>query len=129
MPPALQSRIAHAITVYTGQARPRLGVTSPLVLAATEGSALPEPGDEPDTPATVETQDLGDSPAILGEPAEPAKGVSGLLHVEAEALSAGGSYFAREAVIALNRREARSYRLRLWRRGARVLFPALEDTR
>jgi hypothetical protein len=104
-------------------------VTSPLVLAATEGRALPGPGDEPDTPATVEMQDLGDSPAILGEPAEPAKRVSGLLHVEAEAVSAGGSYFAREAVIVLNRREARPYRFRLWRRGARVLFSTLEEVR
>ncbi len=77
----------------------------------------------------VEMQDLGDSPAILGEPAEPAKRVSGLLHVEAEAVSAGGSYFAREAVIVLNRREARPYRFRLWRRGARVLVPALEEAR
>jgi general secretion pathway protein K len=133
MPPALQSRIAHAITVYTGRARPRLGVTSPLVLAATEGSALAEPADEPgdeaDLPATVETPTLGGSPAVLGEPAEPARGFSGLIHIEAEAMSAGGSHFAREAVIALNRRGALPYRIRLWRRGVRVLFPALEETR
>ncbi len=129
MPPELQNRIADAITVYTGQARPRRGVTSPLVLAATEGRALPEPGDEPDTPATVETEDLRDSPAILGEPAEPTRGSSGLIHIEAEALSAGGSHFAREAVIALERRGALPYRLRLWRRGPRVLFPALDEAR
>ena len=137
MPPELQRRIADAITGYTGQARPRRGVTSPLVLAATEGSALAEPLDEPaDQPAdranltaTVEIPTLGGSPVVLGEPAEPTRGFSGLLHIEAEALSDGGSYFAREAVIALNRREALPYRLRLWRRGARVLFPALEDTR
>jgi len=133
MPPALQNRIADAITVYTGQARPRLGVTSPLVLAAIEGSALAEPAGEPadeaNLPATVETPTLGGSPVVLGEPAEPTRGFSGLIHIEAEALSDGGSYFAREAVIALNRREALPYSLRLWRRGARVLFPAPEEAR
>ncbi len=131
MPPALQSRIAHAITVYTGQARPRLGVTSPLVLAATEGSVLAEaePGDEADIPATDEAPELGDRPAVLREPDEPMKAFSGLLHIEAEAVNAGGSHFAREAVIALERRKALSYRLRLWRRGARALFPVLEEAR
>ena len=137
MPPELQNRIAEAITVYTGQARPRRGVTSPLVLAATEGVVLDEPVDEPpDEPAgragltaTVEVPTLGGSPIVLDEAAEPSRGFSGLLHIEAEALSDGGSYFAREAVIALNRRDALSYRLRLWRRGTRVLFPVPEEAR
>ncbi|MHA1527682.1 MAG: hypothetical protein ACTSVG_01575, partial [Alphaproteobacteria bacterium] len=71
----------------------------------------------------------GGSPVVLGEPSEPARGFSGLIHIEAEALSDGGSHFAREAVIALNRREAAAYRLRLWRRGVRVLFPAPEEAR
>ena len=39
------------------------------------------------------------------------------------------TYFAREAVIALNRCQASPYRLRLWRRGNRVLFSTLEDDR
>ena len=131
MPPELQNRIAEAITVYTGQARPRRGVTSPLVLAAIEGGVLDEaePEDEADISATDEPPVLGDSPAILREPDEPMRASSGLLHIEAEALSAGGAHFAREAVIALERRGALSYRLRLWRRGARVLFPAPVDAR
>ena len=131
MPPGLQNRIADAITVYTGQAQPRRGVTSPLVLAAIEGGVLAEaePGYEADIPATDETPVLGDSPAILREPDEPMTAFSGLLHIEAEAVSAGGSHFAREAVITLNRRRELSYRLRLWRRGARVLFPAPVDAR
>jgi general secretion pathway protein K len=137
MPPDLQNRIAPAITVYTGQARPRRGVTSPLVRAATEGSALAEPldetadepADEANLPATVEMPTLGGAPVVLGEPAQPTRGFSGLIHIEAEALSAGGSHFAREAVISLNRREGLPYRLRLWRRGARVLFPAPEEAR
>ncbi len=137
MPPALQNRIAEAITVYTGQPQPRRGVTSPLVLAAIEGVVLDEPVDEPpDEPAgqasltaTVEAPTLGGSPAVLDEAAEPSRGFSGLIHIEAEALSDGGSYFAREAVIALSRRDALSYRLRLWRRGARVLFPVPEEAR
>jgi general secretion pathway protein K len=137
MPPELQNRIAEAITVYTGQPRPRLGATSPLVLAAIEGSVLDEPADEPAVEpaggarltATVEAPTLGGSPVVLDEAAESARGSSGLLHIEAEALSDGGSYFAREAVIALNRREAGAYRLRLWRRGARVLFPAPAEAR
>ena len=135
MPPALQNRIAEAITVYTGQPQPRRGVTSPLVLAATEGSVLDEPADEPaEVPAasltaTVEAPTLGGSPAVLGEAAKPTRGVSGLIHIEAEALSDGGSHFAREAVIALERRGALSYRLRLWRRGARVLFPVPDQAR
>ena len=137
MPPELQNRIAEAITVYTGQARPRRGVTSPLVLAATGGVVLDEPLDEPaDEPtgrapltATVEAPTLGGSPMVLSQPAEPMRAFSGLLHIEAEALSDGGSYFAREAVIALERRGALSYRVRLWRRGARVLFPVTEEVR
>ncbi len=137
MPPELQNRIAEAITVYTGQARPRRGVTSPLVLAATEGSVLDEPVDEPaEAPAgetrltaTVEKPTLGGSPVVLDEAADPARRSSGLLHIEAEALSDGGSYFAREAVIALKRRGALPYQLRLWRRGVRVLFPAPEEAR
>jgi len=135
MPPELQNRIAAAITVYTGQARPRRGVTSPLVLAATEGSVLAEdepadePADEANLPATVETPTLGGSPVVLGEPAESTRGSSRLIHIEAEALSDGGSHFSREAVIALERRGVRPYRLRLWRRGPRVLFPALDEAR
>ncbi|MFQ5567893.1 MAG: general secretion pathway protein GspK [Paracoccaceae bacterium] len=131
MPPALQNRIAEAITVYTGQARPRSGVTSPLVLAAIEGGVLAEaePGDEADIPATGETPELGDRPAVLREADEPMRAFSGLLRIEAEAISAGGSHFAREAVIALERRRELSYHLRLWRRGARVLFPVPEQAR
>ncbi len=135
MPPELQNRIADAITVYTGQARPRRGVTSPLVLAATEGSVLAEdepadePADEANLPATVETPTLGGSPVVLGELAESTRGSSRLIHIEAEALSDGGSHFSREAVIALERRRALPYRLRLWRRGPRVLFPALDEAR
>ncbi len=130
MPPELQNRIAEAITVYTGQPQPRRGVTSPLVLAAIEGGTLAEPVDEPADEADEETPALGDSPSVLREAAaEPARRFSGLIHIEAEALSAGGAYFAREAVIALNRRQALPYRLRLWRRGTRVLFSALEDAR
>jgi general secretion pathway protein K len=137
MPPALQRRIADAITVYTGLAWPRSEVTSPLVLAATEGRMPTEPVDEPaDEPAegasltaTVEKPTLGGSPVVLDEPAEPASGFSDLIHIEAEALSDGGSYFAREAVIALESYEALPYRLRLWRRGTRVLFPAQEEAR
>ena len=72
---------------------------------------------------------LGGSPMVLSQPAEPMQAFSGLLHIEAEALSDGGSYFAREAVIALERRGALSYRVRLWRRGARVLFPVTEEVR
>ena len=59
-----------------------------------------------------ETPVLGDRPAVLREPDEPMKAFSGLLHIEAEAVSAGGSHFAREAVVALERRRALSYRLR-----------------
>ena len=100
-----------------------------LVLAEPVDEPADDPVDKANLTATVEIPTLGGSPIVLGEPAEPTRGFSGLLHIEAEALSDGGSYFAREAVIALNRREALPYRLRLWRRGARVLFPALEDTR
>jgi hypothetical protein len=137
MPQGLQNRIAGAITVYTGRAQPRRGVTSPLVLAAIEGGGLDEPADEPvDEPAggagltaTVERPTLGGSPVVLDEAADPARRSSGLIRIEAEALSDGGSYFAREAVIALNRRGDLPYQLRLWRRGVRVLFPAPEEAR
>lgn len=127
MSPALYNRIADAITVYTGRASPGIEAASPLVLAAIEGREFAEPDDVQDVRANGETLALGDSPAVLGESAESTKGVSGLVHVEAEALSAGGSYYAREAVMALHRRKGLAYSLRLWRRGARVLFPALEE--
>ncbi len=108
-------------------------MTSPLVLAAIEGGVVPEAGEEAGEetglPVSDEPPALDDRPAVLSAPAESVTAGSGLLHIEAEALSAGGSYFAREAVIALNRREALPYRLRLWRRGARILFPAPEEAR
>jgi general secretion pathway protein K len=129
MPEGLQGRIAHAITVYTGEAQPRPGSAPPLVVAATEGRVLDETGDEPALPETDEARELGDSPALPGDSAEPSRVVSGLLHIEAEAVSAGGAHFAREAVVALERRKALAYTLRLWRRGARVLFPAPENVR
>jgi general secretion pathway protein K len=132
MPRDLLNRIADAITVYTGEARPRSAVAPPLVLAATEGRRLGETGGEPESedelPTTSEAPVLGDRPAALSTPAEPMKVFSGLLRIEAEAMSAGGSHFAREAVVALERRKLLAYRLRLWRRGSRVLFPALAAT-
>ncbi len=129
MSQVLYNRIAPAITVYTARASPKIEAASPLVLAAIEGREFVEPEDVEDIAASDETQALDDRPAALGEPAEPAKGFSGLLRVEAEGLSAGGSHFAREAVIVLSRRKALAYRLRLWRRGARALFPVPEDAR
>jgi general secretion pathway protein K len=137
MPPELQSRIADAITVYTGEARPRPGSASPLVLAAIQGRPLDEaegdpanePANEAQNPTTAEPQVIGDSPVVLNAPAEPMTAFSGLLHIKAEAVSAGGSHFAREAVVALERRKVFAYRLRLWRRGARVLFPASDQAR
>ncbi len=132
MPRALPGRIADAITVYTAIASPRPGAASPLALAAIEGREFVEPGDVEDVSETVETLALGNRPAVLSEPAEPAEAARGsprVLHIEAEAVSAGGSYFAREAVIALDRRETLGYRLRLWRRGTRVLFPVPEEAR
>ena len=58
----------------------------------------------------------------MNAPAEPVTTRTGLLHIEAEALSAGGSYFARDAVVALNRRDPLNFQLRLWRQGPWVLF-------
>jgi general secretion pathway protein K len=125
MPPDLLNRIAGGITVYTGLAQPRQGPASPLVLAAIEGRLV----EEGDTPATLEAQDLGDRPAAIGETEEPAGIASGLLRIEAEAMSASGSYFAREAVVALTLGKTQPYRIRLWRRGRRVLFPVMNDVR
>jgi len=130
MSPALYSRIAGAITVYTGRPSPKIAAASPLVLAASQGREFVEPADGEDDPATGETPALGDRPTALGESAEPAKGFSGLIRIEAEARSAGGSYYAREAVIMLGGgKGGPAYRLRLWRRGERVLFPAAHEAR
>ena len=87
MPPELQNRIAEAITVYTGQARPRRGVTSPLVLAATGGVVLDEPLDEPaDEPtgrapltATVAAPTLRRSPPVPTQPPAPLRPSAGLV--------------------------------------------------
>ena len=124
---ALYSRIAGAITVYTGRASPKIEAAPPLVLAAIEGREFVEPEDAEDVPAAGETPAMADSPAVLGETTESTTSGSGLIRVEAEALSAGGSYYAREAVMVLGRRTGLAYQLRLWRRGARVLFPASQD--
>lgn len=123
----LQRRVAGAITVYTGDAAPKSQSMPPLALAATEGR-VPDQTEAPsaDTEGN-ETPVLGDSPNLLGEPAEPAQVISGLLHIEAEAVSAGGAHFAREAVVALEHSRDPSYSLRLWRRGVRELFPVPED--
>jgi len=123
----LQRRIADSITVYTGEARPRSNAMSPLVLAATEERVLGGADDQAANPVADETPVLGDSPVRLGAPEEPTRVISGLLHIEAEAVSAGGAHFAREAVVALERRRELSYSLRLWRRGIRVLFPVSDD--
>ena len=123
----LQRRLAEAITVYSGQARPRSQAMPPLVLAAIEGrtldDAVPEPEDAPADDAPV----LDETPTPLSEADEPMQTRSGLLHIEAEALSAGGAHFAREAVVGLQRRTGFSHHLRLWRRGVRVLFPISDD--
>ncbi len=132
MPPQLYRQIAPAITVYTGQPRPRAEVASPLVVAATEGRVIADAdGGSGGGAISVEVESaepLGDSPEAMGEPGEVQARVSGLLRIEAEALSAGGSYFAREAVVALSGRGLPPYRLRLWRRGARTLFPIDHET-
>ena len=122
----LLRQVAHAITVYTGEAGPRSEALTPLVLAAIEGRVL---GGEPEDAAGDESEVvLSENPSLLGEPAEPMQVFSGLLHIEAEAVSAGGAHFAREAVVALERRKALSYHLRLWRRGDRILFPVPSET-
>lgn len=132
MPRALHNRIAGSITVYTGEAQPRPSAALPLSLAAIEGRALTDTGDgsadDGGILTAAEAAELGDSPTVIGATEEPARAFSGLLHIEAEAVSAGGSHFAREAVVALERRRAFAYRLRLWRRGTRVLFPALDQS-
>ena len=93
------------------------------------GDRANEPVNGAENPPTAEPQVLGDSPLVLNAPAQPMTAFSGLLHIEAEAVSAGGSHFAREAVVALERRKTLAYRLRLWRRGVRVLFPASDQAR
>jgi general secretion pathway protein K len=123
MPPALLNRIAGGVTVYTGLAQPRPGVASPMVPAAIEGRQV-EDGDTPEIP---DVGVVGDQPTAIGETEEPAGRASALLRIEAEALSAGGSYFAREAVIALTRGKTQPYQTRLWRRGVRILFPVTQE--
>jgi len=137
MPAELVERLGPAITVYTGEPRPRSASMPALVRAAMAGlddsaaAGDESTGQTADTatqrragPAPVGEQDLGDSPAILDEAGDGQGARSGLVRIEAEAATEGGAYFAREAVVTLRGRGDRPYRLRLWRRGVRSLFPA-----
>lgn len=119
--PELLARIAPSLTVYTGRARPVLASAPPLVRLALDANAstAPAPFSAPRAPLAR----LSDTPALLvAPPGEAARG-SGLYRIHAEALSAGGAHFTREAVIALKTRAAPvPYEVRLWRPGPRRLF-------
>ncbi|HSF94353.1 MAG TPA: hypothetical protein VLA52_04940 [Thermohalobaculum sp.] len=125
--PDLQRLLASSITVYTGQPRPRSAQISPLVGAAIEGRADVDLDAAEPVPELGQLDELGDNPAAFGEPDEPAGVASPLVHIEAEAATAGGTFYAREAVIALNNRGDPPYQIRLWRRGVRSLFPVASE--
>lgn len=121
MSPGLWARVAPELTVYTGVARPVHAAASPLVRAALDGESVIAAGDGAG-PASGGIAD-GDTPSIIADPAAPTGQVSGLMRVQAEALSAGGAHFARDAVVGVYDRLGVSYQVRLWQRGERRLFP------
>ena len=116
VPPALIARVSDALTVFTGRARPSFGVNSPILRAALGRPPL-EPFEERQPIPGFTLVDPG---------GRPASGFSGLVRVQAEALTASGAHFAREAVILLPLSGAPDFQTRMWRRGERRLFSETE---
>lgn len=118
---SLFDRISEVITVYTGRQKPRRRYAPPLVIAALEGNLLDErdraePGvDAPES----QIEQLG----TRLETNQPKRRRSSLIRFHSEARAAGGSVFAREAVILVRRRRTgATYQIWLWQRGQRRFF-------
>ena len=118
----LLKRLRSSITVYSGRALPIIASAPPLVRAAMNVAEL-SASKMPATRLEVPDTELTDSPTLLSAQAGQASRGSGLYRIYAEALTAGGSHFTREAVVLLKgRRDRLPYDVRLWRRGTRLLF-------
>lgn len=115
MDAALFDTVEPFLTVYTSSRLPRLDAAHPLVREALLGMEASREGEE--TPATI-GQDADDEDPPTGPRRWPS-----LIRIHAEARTASGSIFVREALVALPRRRASGYhRIRLWKRGTRRHF-------
>ncbi|MDQ2090848.1 type II secretion system protein GspK [Marimonas arenosa] len=120
---ALVQRLRPSITVYSGRALPVIAAAPPLVRAAVNAADISTSA-MPNTYLEVPAEGLTEAPTLLSAPPGPGTRGSGVYRIQAEALTAGGSHFAREAVVALrSKRQKVPYDVRLWRRGARLHFP------
>lgn len=119
MPAPLVARVSDAITVYSGQTSPDASLAHGLALAAITGQLAADPEPAPDAPPAS----TGGTPEILVADEERLPASSGLLRIQAESLTSGGSHFARDALVELPRRTDQAYVIHEWRRGTRTLFP------
>jgi len=110
--------VSGAITVYTGRHMPQRKNAKPLVIAALEGNVLEDSGSAATDPETPETLDTRPGGAV-----RRGRRRNHLVRFHSEARAIGGSVFAREAVILVQRRRiGATYQIWLWRRGERRLF-------
>jgi len=141
---------APALTVHSRSRRPQ-EATAPALVAAALAGVVGEagPGDEPQPPdtesggseaaatpldearpgATPPGAELGVTPQALTGEAPPLRSRVRIFTVHAEAQTAGGAVFAREAVVQLTGGTP-PYRVLDWRQGERVLFlpPAVNES-
>lgn len=118
MPAQLVSRIAEAVTVFTGSPEPDVSVAGALVLAAIEGPLPVEDMAGREVPVVSNSE----TPEILVPSASEGYAVSNLLRIQAEALGPGGSRFARDALVEFPQGGGTEVRTLQWRRGTRSLF-------
>lgn len=116
---AMLRRIDPLITVYTGQARPGSDQALGRGESTLEGAA----GDRLDEDDAMSGRAGGGVGRAEGD-APLSRDRPTILRVEAEARSAGGAVFVREAVIVRGRasRNSAPYTLRMWRQGRAGLF-------
>ncbi len=108
---ALYDRVSAVVTVHSRQRKPQAATAPPAVLAALSGGTV-EPEDEDEAEPAA--------PSTLGQAG--ARSRIRVYGIHAEARSASGALFTREAVVRLAARPERPFEILAWRRGRRLLF-------
>lgn len=121
--PALFQSIEAAITVYSGQDRPPFGMVSPLAQVAVGLKPQDVSSALALTTHTPANSNGTATPQAINRGGPAATGFSGLIRVEAEALSDEGAHYARTAVLFMPVQPGDPVRTYLWTRGVRQFFP------